>query len=950
MRAASWVVLMCAAACCASALFADQAGLTDWHLTNVGEVVSLAYGSKVVYVGTTMGIVAAIDLTTGNTVWRQTLSKPVESVLLNGKLVVVAAGNYVASFTTTEGALRWDAALHCEQNDADLSVALVRLGNEDDTSDLAAKLGHCIIHVAGKNGETLGQISDPDMPVDHVSLRHMSPTVLVAGLDAEKHLSASVYDMTAHRAVLIRRQSADESSDFCQCCGAPALLFGKGAAFGCTTSGKTPSLCLGAYESGSWRTWREEVAVESLVGGPMAVAVKRADNCRRLAALRADVEPGWRHFIEADVSAEWCGEVAAPMAWTFVEGGDDGTVRVATVAKSVLEVHENGEKRTFPLVHAQKSGGVKRVFLSATASRTLPHLVVMRDLSLWAISPNNGSILWQRQEGLAGAEQIEFVDFPIPVADMAFPEPEDDITWRNALQEIPKQFIRRIIFEYQYLKQLLGGDGSAAQQARATGSAESKDRFGFRQLAVAYCSASRTAFALRAHDHGSLAWSAHIPLIEDSGMPLWQRLFVVRTSAHPPAIVAFAEVYEKSTVVTYLNAMTGDVVDTERFDHPICHVSMLPDVGPDNRNLLLLVERTGNESARAHFSPSGVEPAEALHVFLVGDHDITGMTWHPAAAEMALAWNTHLPATERIVETATRHQREVVKLPVKVLGDRNILAKYVNWNLVAVATLSEAQPSPKEHERSADTSSQMKHETLNVYLIDTLTGATILHTYSRRAGLPVRLVIADNALYYTYATPGSQWKLNVVELYEKTPNWNEVTLDTSLRVGEGLQAYTQGFAFPAAVMSLSPVVTAHGITSGDLLVAMDNSLYLLDHRLVGARRPPTPEEMTAADREEGLLPYQPRLPIVNGRVLSYGVPLVPGLSAVSVAPAHVESTCHAIAHGGADLFYVRVAPAGGYDLLGDEFDRTTVVATASLIFAATVLFWFLAKRRRAAGL
>lgn len=119
-------------------------------------------------------------------------------------------------------------------------------------------------------------------------------------------------------------------------------------------------------------------------------------------------------------------------------------------------------------------------------------------------------------------------------------------------------------------------------------------------------------------------------------------------------------------------------------------------------------------------------------------------------------------------------------------------------------------------------------------------------------------------------------------------------------------------------------------------MVLDSQIYCLDPRLLDARRPPK-DQISAADKEEGLLPYQPTIPLVNTAIVSYSLRLH-DTTGIALAPTNLESTTHMLAYG-TDIFYTRLSPSGAYDMLSDDFNKTfvatTIVGTAASCLNAT---------------
>lgn len=172
-------------------------------------------------------------------------------------------------------------------------------------------------------------------------------------------------------------------------------------------------------------------------------------------------------------------------------------------------------------------------------------------------------------------------------------------------------------------------------------------------------------------------------------------------------------------------------------------------------------------------------------------------------------------------------------------------------------------------------------------------------------------------------------------------------------------------------------------------------LYDVDAKLLDARRPKVAKP-TNAHKEERLIPYAPNvratpltchaaclghLPFGEFRLLSAllhrwsalyepsrseltltrGAPLVQlplhpqsfasydrevaGVRNIRTAPADLESTTHVVAWG-ADLYYVMLRPARGFDMLGEDFSfALLIVALAALAGGALVMSRLVASAR-----
>lgn len=127
------------------------------------------------------------------------------------------------------------------------------------------------------------------------------------------------------------------------------------------------------------------------------------------------------------------------------------------------------------------------------------------------------------------------------------------------------------------------------------------------------------------------------------------------------------------------------------------------------------------------------------------------------------------------------------------------------------------------------------------------------------------------------------------------------------------------FGMAKAVTALGVTTTKGGISSKQFLFARSNDQVVsIDRRMLDPRRPNG--ELKPSEKMEGLIRYAPLLPIVPLRTPSH-VYEVSSVESISSASANVESQSLVIAFGGPDVFFTRLAPSKGFDLLPDDFNR-----------------------------
>ncbi|CAH8825216.1 unnamed protein product [Trichobilharzia szidati] len=332
-----------------------------------------------------------------------------------------------------------------------------------------------------------------------------------------------------------------------------------------------------------------------------------------------------------------------------------------------------------------------------------------------------------------------------------------------------------------------------------------------------------------------------------------------------------------------------------------------------------------------------------------------------------------------IVSAAARPPSEHIYLVGRVLGDRSVLYKYLNPNLIAVVT----------------TGGHVSNHTntVMIYLIDVVVGRILYSAVHRRCSEPVSLVHSENWIVYTYYNHKSlRNEVTVIELYEPTklsgelcashsipspgqlflsnliPSWLSTSSSksdsnsVSSRFSSLFRASdVDGFCGSTGENSLVPQVfqqsyilstpprsgaaavsiTDRGITSKNIIFALQkNSLIELPKSFFDPRRS---LDMTPELMEEGVHPYAPVLPLSDQAMISYNQSVM-RIRAIRTAPTGLESTGLVFAYG-LDVFFTRISPSQTYDLLKEDFDYTAIATVTLGMIVASIVCCRLANRR-----
>ncbi|KAJ1639591.1 hypothetical protein T492DRAFT_936244 [Pavlovales sp. CCMP2436] len=617
--------------------------------------------------------------------------------------------------------------------------------------------------------------------------------------------------------------------------------------------------------------------------------------------------------------------------------GASGSVVPSLVQSTVLVTPGSAEELPSPpgvALSLAEHGAAEALFLGGYSKREgavqQSALLVTRDGGVHGLA--EGRALWSLEEALARPAQLEFVHLP-RVRDM------------DALAAGP---------QYGQLLRLLARTLGLGAGAKAPATAVSKltaDAFGFKKLLVVRTASSKL-LALHAND-GQHAWSA-LPTLEGapvevltmcvvpaaSGLETDLQL-VVRTPGNADAAT--------HAVLTY-DGLSGALRASVRLPARVVWSVGVP-AGPEEG-----APTVGHAFVLAdlslHLLPATAEVAAAFaafranaYFFLVdkADGSIRGYGLVKAGDNAIRAqhrWTYVPPANAQGMTVAQLDPAEKVHSPVTVLGDRSVLHKYLNRNLLAVGytQLDRAgAPEPSAH----------------VTLLDGVSGAAVYDYVQPRTSGPIRLALTENMLAASAHSASTGAPIvSLIELYENAtkPDYVRMLLtgteENAGRVRSAFElrapfALSTAFQLPAELSTMAFTQTAKGITPRHLMVALrSGQLLALDKRMIDPRRPTGAP--STADREEGLAQYSPLLPLMPQALLTHGQ-RVGRAAGVRCVATTLESTS-IVAMYGTDLFVARYSPAKNFDLLHDSFNHVALALAVFGLAVGTVVTTWLRRR------
>ena len=544
----------------------------------------------------------------------------------------------------------------------------------------------------------------------------------------------------------------------------------------------------------------------------------------------------------------------------------------------------------------------------------------------------NGAEAWSRPEGLSGVVAAAWAEIPESetlaktLEAEAHSNPLSAYIHRvkrhvNDLQYLPGYLIQ---LPQRLLSSLLPGDAASKKPGTLA-----RDSFGFNQLVILATQRGRV-YCLDAGSHGSIIWSR-----KAFNIPAGQKWDVKGVWVDNSKGLATIRGAEGEYILVRI--ATGTNVET-----------MSPGSWPPVTSAAVVDSASGK-----WFMPIGVDgnPGDVPAAWAPKDilvvqgtnGEVRGLKFEPKGsnAHAIVTWTFQAALGQRITHVSTRPNHDPVASIGRVLGDRAVLYKYLNPNVVLVTAVSD------------------EHSTASFYLLDTVSG-DILYSITHEGidtKKPITSALTENWFAYslwsdilpTAAQPTSKgYQLIISEMFESSiPNdrgpLGEETNSSSLepsKIPNAEPAFpfvaTQSFLIPEAISHMSVTQTRQGITSRQLLctLAGSNAIVALPRALLEPRRPvgrdPTPQE-----QEEGLFRYQPFIEFDPKSIITHKREVI-GIKNVITNPAILESTSLVFAYG-IDVFGTKVTPSAAFDILGKAFNKLSLVATVLALGVGVVV-------------
>ncbi|XP_051786838.1 ER membrane protein complex subunit 1 isoform X1 [Erpetoichthys calabaricus] len=946
---ARFIVLLSTVLALAAAVFEDQVGKFDWRRQYVGKV-QFAYfdtqtqASKKLLVATDQNVIASVNSRTGELLWRQ-LDKSgpegyIDATLFHGQDAVVVSGNgrFLRSWETNIGGLNWEMVLDTG------SFQFATFIGVQDTVKYVAVLKEAAIslhYLSNGHQKWVENLPDSETVTYQLVYSGGNGIVYVLGLTTRSHLTIIAYSLEDGEIlsqVLVQCPWIVSLQSNCAIVGEGNLV--------CADS-ETHSLYTLALEPGRTLIQVTMQSLDlSLEEGFQPHIIASQPNPALHAHAQFFLQLGPHHYsllqLQQDVISP-VRDFQQTLLVTFATTGDK-TVAVVVSSKNQTAYNINlfsadsGRRLLDTLTTVNLTPGegplVKayvHAFLKKDDSVGYRVLLQTEDDSLIFVQ-QPGKILWTREEALADVVSMEMVDLPLTGTQAELEGEFGKKAGRiyGLLGMVFKRLSSQLILLQAWISHLWKMFYDARKprsqvKNEVTIETLARDEFNLQKMMV-MVTASGKLFGMESSS-GTILWKHYLPGIHRTAS---LKLVVQRTTAHfphPPQCTLLIKNKESGlTTLHVFNPIFGrkSHIVPPVLNRPVLQSLLLPVMDQDYAKVLLLID----DEYKVTAFPSSKNVLQQLQAiassifFCLVDAEqgkLSGFRLHKDLTTEQI-WEVVIPTeVQKISVVKGKKANEHVHSQGRVMGDRSVLYKYLNPNLLAVVT------------ESVDT--HQERSFVGIYLIDGVTGRIIHEAVQRKARGPIYVVHSENWVVYEYwNTKSRRNEFSVLELYEGTEQYNS-TAFSSLDRPQPPQVLQQSYIFPSPISMLEATITEKGITSRHLLVGLPSGAILsLPKMFLDPRRPEVPSEQS---REENLIPYAPELPIRSEWFVNYNQS-VSRVKGIYTAPSGLESTCLVVAYG-LDIYQTRVFPSKQFDVLKDDYDYVLISSVLlGLVFATMI--------------
>ncbi|CAH0583257.1 unnamed protein product [Chrysodeixis includens] len=875
-------------------IYEDQIGKFDWRQTYVGRIKFSQFDTvstaKKIIVATEENVLAALNLKTGQVVWRHVFESAstgnIQLLHVTEKVVTVTGSNpyLVRGWDSSTGVLLWEWSLTLQNEEqADFSEFWVQ--NNMLVHMLPVFGSHVEVSMYNLlTGQNRGATSK--LPAtwtnDGCVLSAPYYTCISGGVGSQQLLSL---DVTSNAVQLLSRPISEYVN-------------------------------VNTYDGGLRPLDSNNVIPAFTLDDRKIVLIKN----NQFEILKTEVVDPSASVALVDTAN---GQVVV-QAW--IDENEGFTVR-AHAAGSGAEVPE---LRMSEL--GLRAGAVELAAATCSRPRDLLvcRLLVTGDDDSLHLMQQGGRILWSREEALANVVAVEFVELPVSDLDAAIESEFDQKEAAKMYSSIWAAFTRRLQTQFQQLQTLIQGLQKADGEPDEAPPALVRDYFGLHKIIVLVTDVGKI-FGMD-NLSGALLWQYYEPSLDTENVLVFTR----RTARYPPhtAYVTIVGKHEESGngLIISINPITGELIGEKlmHLDVQLLQCALLHR--PDNDKLYALILLDKDENVQ--ILPGSAAPlVENMYMYVAEKNTARvqgyALMYDGKALSAVRTWLVHLGggSPARIVVSARKPAAERVHSPGRVLPDRSVLYKYVNPNLVLFVTEG---PDP------------LHKDVVVATCVDAVSGAVIASQVHRRArALPLAVHTEHYLAYLYYNDKHRRTEIATLELYEGASRWLAAGAAFSSHAGRRAPGVErQAYILAATPAAAATTVTEKSLTDKHVILALaSGALVEIPWGYLEARRGGLAEDGSVVAAQ----PAPPELMLGADASLNYNRSLARP-ARIHAAPAGLESTSLVLATG-LDLFYTRVAPSKTFDLLKDDFDYYLITIVLAALILATYSTKYFASRK-----
>ncbi|RUS77416.1 hypothetical protein EGW08_014819, partial [Elysia chlorotica] len=902
---------------CSYALFADQAGLFDWKQDYVGKIKFLHWeqlpsAGKKVLLASEKNVIASINAHDGSIVWRKIFESDkrgrIDAFLHHGNAVISvhAGGQFVRSWHAGSGSLNWEKSLTTDSASLASAFLLEREGKRDSIVVTTSSSMHCLKLSDGLE-EWRAELPNSET-VDHWFVQGQGEGFVAVGVTPNQRVT--VVSVGAEGKVKQPKNvPAPWIAQDTSC-----VIMEDSKHFVCY-SDQTSSLQLLSLETVSVFIPTDLKAlgvvtsdvsqIEATVPELGSTVMFRSlENQLVLMSLTSQQAFSVYKVLDKTFTAQVTKHGEKYILLTLTQAGAESVKLTGVDFTAGTEIEDLSQTFPFAHYHGHPIKMYPFLFTKKKDSSNKPAcklIFASQDYSLHFVQKNKPQ--WRREESLSYILTVQMVDLPVSENQAKFEDEfgtkEEDI-FAMFIKRLKAQFSQLKVFSVALMDRVMGHTHHYTVSSDAIEEEEPeeedlvRDDFNLHKIIVV-ATASGKIYGIRSHT-GKIAWQQFVPDL----VPFQRRgqlrllLMVQRTTAHfphaPQCTVLGVSKQTGNGLLISFNPVTGALLSNRQgkghdLGFKVVQAEMLAEMDAEFLKGLILID----DHNKPHIYPESSQSVfKALtmqlffHLLNADTGIMTGYKLTPSASELSLdeVWTLDLQKSQQtITGVYGKRALDLVHSQGRVLGDRSVLYKYLNPNLVAVVAEGE--------EILTSSNNKGPSAFFSLYLIDGVTGHIVHHQTHKRARGPVKVIHSENWVVYTYFNEKHRRnEVGVLELYEGRQQSNS-TAFSSFSPPPPPLVMRQAYIFPEPIYAMASTVTEKGITSKSIILALKiGGILSLPKALLDPRRPvmPTPETM-----EEGTIPYVPEIPLSTEALVNYNRSLF-NVDGVFTSPAGLEST------------------------------------------------------------